>query len=248
MNAFGDFLYELRKEKGMTQANLAERLGVTNKAVSKWETGEALPETSLLVPIAEVFGVTVDELLKGRRSGADGADGGQKCDFETGGEYSQYDENEKSQTVGDKISEAIRENLFTRGKDDEPETVADKICGALCAGVLFCGLTVYLFLGAFANLWHPLWVIVPACTLASGIIGIVFNLVDGTKRKRRIENGYNPYTESACGIIILACIITYLLLGALAGLWHPYWFIIIAGVFADVIIGCIGNCFTPKNK
>ena len=48
MNDFGEFLFKLRKEKGMTQAELAQALGVTNKAVSKWETGEAMPETALL--------------------------------------------------------------------------------------------------------------------------------------------------------------------------------------------------------
>ncbi|MDE7348345.1 MAG: helix-turn-helix domain-containing protein, partial [Clostridia bacterium] len=57
MNDFGDFLYALRKEKGMTQAQLADLLGVTNKAVSKWETGEAMPETSLLLPLSRVLGV-----------------------------------------------------------------------------------------------------------------------------------------------------------------------------------------------
>ena len=67
MNNFGDFLYALRKEKGITQAQLAQELGVTNKAVSKWETGEAMPETSLLVPLSKIFGVTVDELLNGER-------------------------------------------------------------------------------------------------------------------------------------------------------------------------------------
>lgn len=45
MNEFGNFLYSLRKEKGMTQQELADRLGLTNKAISKWETGEAFPET-----------------------------------------------------------------------------------------------------------------------------------------------------------------------------------------------------------
>ena len=68
MTAFGNFLYELRKEKGMTQQELAEKLNITNKAVSKWETGEAFPETSQLVPLANIFGVTVDELLRGKRS------------------------------------------------------------------------------------------------------------------------------------------------------------------------------------
>ena len=68
MNEFGNFLYSLRKEKGMTQQELADRLGLTNKAISKWETGEAFPETAQLVPLADVFGVSVDELLRGRRS------------------------------------------------------------------------------------------------------------------------------------------------------------------------------------
>ena len=68
MTAFGNFLYELRKEKGMTQQELADQLHLTNKAVSKWETGEAFPETAQLVPLADIFGVTVDELLRGKRS------------------------------------------------------------------------------------------------------------------------------------------------------------------------------------
>ena len=72
MNAFGNFLYSLRKERRMTQQELADRLGVTNKAVSKWETGEAFPETAQLIPIADTFGVTVDELLRGGRNASCG--------------------------------------------------------------------------------------------------------------------------------------------------------------------------------
>ena len=68
MNDFGKFLSALRKQKGMTQTELAELLGVTNQAVSKWETGDSFPETALLVPLADELGVTVDELLKGRRT------------------------------------------------------------------------------------------------------------------------------------------------------------------------------------
>lgn len=64
---FGLFVTELRKEKGFTQQELADRLFVSNKAVSKWERGQSLPDISLLTPLAELFGVTVAELLKGER-------------------------------------------------------------------------------------------------------------------------------------------------------------------------------------
>ena len=57
----------------MTQQELADQLHITNKAVSKWETGEAFPETAQLVPLANIFGVTVDELLRGERIAADRA-------------------------------------------------------------------------------------------------------------------------------------------------------------------------------
>ena len=67
MSKFSDLLYELRKEKNLTQSELAEKLGITNKAVSKWETGEAMPDTAQLLPLAEILGVSVDELLRGER-------------------------------------------------------------------------------------------------------------------------------------------------------------------------------------
>ncbi len=66
---FGAFVAELRKEKGFTQQELAEKLFVSNKAVSKWERGLSLPDISLLTPLAETLGVTVTELLKGERLG-----------------------------------------------------------------------------------------------------------------------------------------------------------------------------------
>ena len=55
----------------MTQQELADKLCVTNRAVSKWETGETFPETAQLVPLATIFGVTVDELLRGERDVAE---------------------------------------------------------------------------------------------------------------------------------------------------------------------------------
>jgi len=61
---FGNYIYERRCKTGMTQAEMAERLGVTNKAVSKWETGKSKPTTNTLRKMAALFGLSVDELLQ----------------------------------------------------------------------------------------------------------------------------------------------------------------------------------------
>ena len=63
----GQFICQLRKEKGLTQAALAEQLNLSNRAVSKWETGDGLPDVSVLPELADALDVTVDELLRGKR-------------------------------------------------------------------------------------------------------------------------------------------------------------------------------------
>ncbi len=65
----GAFVAQLRRERGWTQKELAGRLFVSDKAVSKWERGASLPDIALLEPLAQVLGVTVTELLRGERMG-----------------------------------------------------------------------------------------------------------------------------------------------------------------------------------
>ena len=66
-NTFGSMVAELRKEKGMTQADLAEKMGITDKAVSKWERYLSYPDIALIPRLAEILGVSVDELLSLKR-------------------------------------------------------------------------------------------------------------------------------------------------------------------------------------
>ena len=61
---FGNMVAALRKEKGMTQLELAEKMGVTDKAVSKWERDLSFPDVSSIPKLAEILGVTVDELMQ----------------------------------------------------------------------------------------------------------------------------------------------------------------------------------------
>ncbi len=65
--SLGQFIAALRKANGMTQQDVAERLNVSNKAVSRWERDETAPDISLIPALAEIFNVTCDELLKGER-------------------------------------------------------------------------------------------------------------------------------------------------------------------------------------
>lgn len=64
----GKFLFCCRKEKGLTQAQLAEQLGVSNRSVSRWENGVTMPDVSLFVPLCQTLGITLDEFFAGERS------------------------------------------------------------------------------------------------------------------------------------------------------------------------------------
>ncbi len=63
----GKFISQMRKEKGLTQKQLGEELLISDKTVSKWETGKGMPEVSLMLPLCEKLGINVNELLTGER-------------------------------------------------------------------------------------------------------------------------------------------------------------------------------------
>ena len=63
----GRFIAEMRKEQGMTQARMADMLDISDRTVSKWERGRGLPEVSLMLPLCECLGITVNDLLTGER-------------------------------------------------------------------------------------------------------------------------------------------------------------------------------------
>lgn len=64
---FGAFLKQLRKEKGLTQEQLAEQLRVTNRTISRWETGANLPDIDILIELSDFYEIDIKELLNGQR-------------------------------------------------------------------------------------------------------------------------------------------------------------------------------------
>ena len=63
----GRFIAEYRKKANLTQMQLAEKLGITDKAISKWERGVAMPDTSIMLELCDILGISVNELLSGER-------------------------------------------------------------------------------------------------------------------------------------------------------------------------------------
>ena len=67
----GKFIAACRKQENLTQAQLAEKLNITNRAVSKWETGKALPDSSIMLALCDILKISVNELLSGERISMD---------------------------------------------------------------------------------------------------------------------------------------------------------------------------------
>lgn len=67
----GKFLKELRKEVGLTQEQLGEKIGVTNKTVSRWENGNYIPPAECLVMLSDIYGISINEILSGQKLTAD---------------------------------------------------------------------------------------------------------------------------------------------------------------------------------
>ncbi len=81
----GKFICELRKEQGFSQEQLGEKIGVTNKTISRWETGTYLPPADMLLAMSDLFSVSINEILTGKRL--------------TDSEYKQAAEQNLSQTI-----------------------------------------------------------------------------------------------------------------------------------------------------
>ena len=71
----GKFIHDLRKEKELTQKQLADLVGVSDKTISKWETGRGIPDTAIMNELCKVLGISINELLSGERLSNDNYNG-----------------------------------------------------------------------------------------------------------------------------------------------------------------------------
>lgn len=196
MNDFGNFLYQLRKERSMTQSDLAEILGVTNKAVSKWESGAAFPETAQLAPISDIFGVTVDELLKGRRNGQ--APSAAPGAAETAVPY--------------------HEEEFS--DDTEAMTPNQLLLTRLGLGFILAGVFAMLIM-IFLEVAYPFYLSVLLGATAIGVA--IFIIADSKKKAARLNVGDEQRNAFLVNATILALGVAVLIVSSLAIMFGNYF-------------------------
>ncbi|MCD7729409.1 MAG: helix-turn-helix domain-containing protein [Clostridia bacterium] len=192
--SFANNLYYLRKQSGISQEELADRLNVSRQAVSKWETGESYPETEKIIAICDMYGVTMDELIRGDitvKKENDVPDEPQTKTAETIPDENQGDHEENEKNNPHKAAEiAIIPILWT------------------------ASAIIYLILGIFLSLWHPAWIIF--VFMPAVISGVEIAFVPKEKRLKKVLG----FIES---LAIFGSTTGYLLCGFLLGWWGTMW-------------------------
>lgn len=203
-------LYELRKGSNLSQEDFAEKLGVSRQAVSKWERGEAYPDTENLIAISEMFSVTIDEMLRSDFSGTAHV-GESIADKESDVDNSGFG---CSLVIEDGISfkaeKGNREDFGDECADDGDEdenSEKESFPRALPYPILTT--VVFLAIGFIFDGWWWAWTLFLT-------IPIYYSLVEAIQKRSLSDFAYPVLVT-----------FVFCLVGMLFGIWHPAWIIFI---------------------
>ena len=248
-----DRLVKLRKKYGYSQEELADKLGLSRQAVSKWERAEASPDTDNLICLAKLYGVSLDELLATDEDIDTIVDEQIKSDKKE--EEPKAEETSKTKGVfinddgirvekkdggsvvidDDGITVTDKDGNVTK-KTKEIHKEHDKVMGVIGAveGVLFLLVIVaYFLLGTLLNMWASAWclIFVPeiVCSLARAI------------RKKNAQHFNVSFT--ACFAFFFVCMVlpdpAIAVLPADKPLWNPMWIVFLAIPVYHATVGAI---------
>ena len=211
-----DRLVKLRKKYGYSQEELADKLGLSRQAVSKWERAEASPDTDNLICLAKLYGVSLDELLATDE------------DIDTIVEEQVKEEKEEKQDdrvvinnkgvfvtdkKGGKVS-ITEDGIYKTDKDGNvTKKEIDKkmaIIGSIEATLFVLATIAYIVLGATLGLWHCAWVVFFVPEIICSILRAI--------RKRNMQYFNMPFAVTFAFFFVCMWIP-----GLEANLWHPMW-------------------------
>ncbi len=216
-------LYELRKSRGYSQDELADMLGVSRQAISKWERGESSPDTDNLIALARLYGVSLDELvgyvptnkINDKKESADDTD---EADDEI---FS--DSDDAFHVKNDDGSEVFIDGEKIRVIDDKGKRIEISGGPARIAKSVIDKVGVHVKTD-FAN-------------DENGTLRAENHRVNSPKIKI-----HSPARKVADAVVPVLVLVAYLLLGFLGGWWHPAWLVF----FAIPIFFCTWDAFSDK--
>lgn len=201
-------LVELRKKNGYSQEELADKLGISRQAVSKWERAEASPDTDNLILLAKIYNVSLDELLNVDDEDVETIVKDNKEEVKGDEIYIDDDHIIINSKDGDKVS--IKGKNITLNGKNILRIKGEPIVDALYAIGFALFVIIYILLGIFLdNGWAIYWPIL--------LLGIVVpSIVDAIVKRKFTKFNYALFITSI-----------YCFLGMKYTLWHPYWFLFI---------------------
>lgn len=196
-------LTTLRKYYSLSQEALAEKVGVSRQAISKWERGEASPDTDNLVTLSKIYGISLDDLLGDKTAEEIIAELEAKKD---------KTEEEPEKTEKEAEKEYYSETEEKASSDKTPYYEIGK--KLLKIPYFLIALIAFLAIGFSSKLWHPAWLLfltIPTYYLTA------WAFKAKTMKKMLLKLP-----------VYLYAIILYLIMGFTASLWHPMWIIFLA--------------------
>lgn len=235
-----DRLIKLRKKNGYSQEELADKLGLSRQAVSKWERAEASPDTDNLICLAKLYGVSLDELL----STDDDVDTIVKEQVK---EEAKEEEKDSSITLEDDDGSKVvikGSHMECLDKDGhiikkKPKTKfllwLDAVDGILSG----LALVTYIFLGAFLNMWSTAWIFFFVPEFLCSIIRAIY---------KKNANNVNVAFLSIFTFFFICLFLPTHVVGFPAHLWHPMWTVFLAIPVYHGVVGSINKALGKKDE
>lgn len=214
---FGEKLFELRKEKKLSQEEVADRLNVTRQTVSKWETNQSTPDFDKIIPLCELFEISTEELLTGKKPEENNTN---------------QNKNQEPRQIEEQQKEQVEKQL-TRAE------LRRKSAEVVSTSVFIYILAVAILMVAIPVLRiNPIIVTaVFLCIVAWATARIIKHYMSVPKiEKTEEEKRANVITKQINSIVGTICTIVYFIVSFITGAWHITWVIfIIDGLICEII-------------
>ena len=172
--SFGENVGFYRRQLSITQEELAERLFVSRQTVSRWETDSTFPDVETVIKLCDIFGCSMDTLVRGNAQGA---------------QLSSESDTEK-RSAGTTAIEKMEEELKRK------RLLSERIIGAIAGTMALLTTLAYLLCGFLGNLWHPMWLLFigfgilvgASSVVVDGVLGISHDQKRISYEKKKMKN------------------------------------------------------------